>query len=233
MPQKEGENMAEKGKKKTGVQSGAEAEPKKKKPTTAKSTTKKTTKTAAPKGGKTGREIWEENVIRDSETAKERGRNGGIKSGEVRRAKRDARETIQYMLGRMVVSENIKNNLKELGFETEEFTNMGALHGRLFTMAMSGNLEAYMMLMKMGGYEPEENRKERESISSDLRREVELNAKVEALGQKGDNASLAINLGDEDGDNDVVIYMPQIDSVEDCEVKDEDKSGDGKSADNE
>ena len=229
MPQKEGENMAEKWKKKSGVQSGAEAEPKKKKTTTAKSTTKKTTE----KSGKTGREIWEENVIRDSETAKERGRNGGIKSGEVRRAKRDARETIQYMLGRMVVSENIKNNLKELGFETEEFTNMGALHGRLFTMAMSGNLEAYMMLMKMGGYEPEENRKERESISSDLRREVELNAKVEALGQKGDNASLAINLGDEDGDNDVVIYMPQIDSVEDCEVKDEDKSGDGKSADNE
>lgn len=229
MPQKEGENMAEKGTKKSGVQSGAEAESKKKKSTTAKTDTKKTT----AKGGKTGKEIWEENIIRDSETAKEKGRKGGIKSGEVRRAKRDARETIQYMLGRMVVSENIKNNLKELGFETEEFTNMGALHGRLFTMAMSGNLEAYMLLMKMGGYEPEENRKERESISSDLRREVELNAKVEALGQKGDNASLAINLGDEDGDNDVVIYMPQIETVEDCEVKDEDKSGDGKSADNE
>lgn len=229
MPQKEGENMAEKGKRKTGVQSGAEAEPKKKKSTTAKSTTK----TAAPKGGKTGREIWNDNIIRDSETAKEKGRNGGIKSGEVRRAKRDARETIQYMLGRMVVSENIKNNLKELGFETEEFTNMGALHGRLFTMAMSGNLEAYMLLMRMGGYEPEENRKERESLSSDLRREIELNAKVEALGQKGDNASLAVNLNDEDGDNDVVIYMPQISSEDDCEVKDDKETATDNSADNE
>ena len=229
MPQKEGENMAEKKTNKKAVQTGDEAESKKTKSASTKSATKK----QPSKSGKTGREIWEENTIRDSETAKERGRNGGIKSGEVRRAKRDARETIQYMLGRMTMSQNIRDNLKELGFEVEEFSNMAALHGRLFTMAMSGNLEAYMMLMKMGGYEPEENRKERESISSDLRREVELNAKVEALGQKGDNASLAINLGDEDGDNDVVIYMPQIESVEDCEVKDKDESGDGKSADNE
>lgn len=221
--------MAEKKTDKKAVQSGAEAEGKKKKSASTKTATKKTTK----KGGKTGKEIWEENTIRDSETAKERGRNGGIKSGEVRRAKRDARETIQYMLGRMVVSENIKNNLKELGFETEEFTNMGALQGRLFTMAMSGNLEAYMLLMRMGGYEPEENRKERESLSSDLRREIELNAKVEALGQKGDNASLAVNLNDEDGDNDVVIYMPQISSEDDCEVKDDKETATDNSADNE
>lgn len=198
------------------VQSGGEAETKKPKSSTAKSTAKKSTS----KSGKTGREIWEENVIRDSETAKKRGKNGGIKSGEVRRAKRDARETIQYMLGRMTTSQNIKDNLKELGFEIEEFSNMAALHGRLFTMAMSGNLEAYMLLMRMGGYEPEENRRERESLSSDLRREIELNAKVEALGQKGEDARVAINMNDEDDNNDVVIYMPQIASEEDCQAED-------------
>ncbi len=162
---------------------------------------------------------FQENTIRDSATAKERGRNGGIKSGEVRRAKKDARESIQYLLGRMTKSESIRSNLKELGVEQSEYSNMIALHGRLFSMAMSGNLEAYLTLMRMGGYEPEEVRKERESIAADRRRELELDAKVAALG-RGDASNLALNLQDEDGDNDVVIYMPQIDAEEDCEVVD-------------
>lgn len=199
------------------VQSGDEAGTKKPKSPTAKSTTKKPT----PKSGKTGREIWDENIIRDSETAKERGRNGGIKSGEVRRAKRDARESTQYMLGRMVVSENIKNNLKELGIEPNECTNMMALIGRLYAMGMGGNLEALKLLMVLGGYEPEENRRERESLAADLRREKELNAKVEALGQKGEDARVAINMNDEDDNNDVVIYMPQIASEEECQAEED------------
>ena len=78
--------------------------------------------------------------------------------------------------------------------------------------------------MVLGGYEPEENRRERESLAADLRREKELNAKVEALGQKNDNASLAINLDDEDGDNDVVIYMPQIASEEDCQAEEQEET---------
>ncbi len=205
--------------KKKQVQSGREAEKKTTAKSSSKSEPKSTDKKPSSKGKKTGREIWDENVIRDSETAKERGRNGGIKSGEVRRAKRDARETIQYMFSRMVVSESIKNNLKELGFEPNEYTNMAALQGRLFAMAMSGNLEAYKLLMTLGGYEPEENRKERESLSADVRRAKELDAKIDALGKKGENASLALNLDDEDGNNDVVIYMPQIQPETECEVK--------------
>lgn len=202
---------------KKAVQTADEAENKKKKTASKKSGNKSEPKDNKPKEKKTLADY----TIHDSETAKRLGRNGGIKSGEVRRAKRDARDTIQYMLGRMTKSEQIVGNLKELGFEESELSNMAALHGRLFTMAMSGNLDAYMTLMRMGGYEPEENRKERESVSADRRREVELDAKVTALGSKGDNSSMALNLNDEDGDNDVVIYMPQIEPEEDCEVKDE------------
>ena len=202
---------------KNEVQSGTEAD----NTVPEKAPQKKTKKKTAPKGEKPKGKSFEENIIRDSETAKERGKKGGEKSGEVRRAKRDARETIQYMFSRMVVSESIKQNLKELGFEKEEQTNMAALQGRLFAMAMSGNLEAYKLLMTLGGYEPEENRKERESLASDVRRAKELDAKIEALGKKGENASLALNHDDEDGNNDVVIYMPQIQSEEDCEVKDD------------
>ena len=65
----------------------------------------------------------------------------------------------------------------------------------------------------------EETRKERESIASDRRRELELDAKVAALNRGGDPSGMSVNLPDEDGENDVVIYMPQIDSEEDCELK--------------
>lgn len=195
------ENNPKKKTAKTLVQSGAEPE--------KVSAKKKTEKPKAVKG-----KTFKENIITDSETAKERGRNGGVKSGEVRRAKRDARETIQYMLERMTKSKNVRDNLKELGFEETEYSNMAALHGRLFTMAMSGNIEAYMTLMKMGGYDPEENRRERESESADKRRQIELDAKVDALGQKGADASMALSFNDEDDNSDVVIYMPQIASEE-------------------
>ena len=216
--------MAEKKQVQSGVEAGKETKkkttaksPSKKKPDTAPKSTEKASKKKQPDG-------WQENIIRDSETAKEKGRNGGIKSGEVRRAKRDARETVQYMLGRLTLSQNIRDNLTELGFEETEKNNMAALFGRLFSMAMGGNLDAFKLLMQIGGYEPEENRKERESLSSDNRRERELEAKVAALGQNSDDARVAINMNDEDDNNDVVIYMPQIASEEDCQAEEQDKT---------
>lgn len=218
------ENESEKDQVQTGAEPGSTEPvktPKKSAPKKGgKKGEKKTEKKGDQKPKKPKGKTFEENKIRDSDTAKERGRNGGVKSGEVRRAKRDARESIQYLLGRMTKSEAIRTNLKELGVEESEYSNMIALHGRLFSMAMSGNLEAYLTLMRMGGYEPEEIRKERESLAADRRRELELDAKVAALG-RGDPAEVAVNLQDEDGDNDVVIYMPQIDAEEDCEMKPE------------
>lgn len=218
------ENESEKDQVQTGAEPGSTEPvktPKKSAPKKGgKKGEKKTEKKGDQKPKKPKGKTFEENKIRDSDTAKERGRNGGVKSGEVRRAKRDARESIQYLLGRMTKSEAIRTNLKELGVEESEYSNMIALHGRLFSMAMSGNLEAYLTLMRMGGYEPEEIRKERESLAADRRRELELDAKVAALG-RGDPAEVAVNLQDEDGDNDVVIYMPQIDAEEDCEMEPE------------
>lgn len=151
-----------------------------------------------------------------SEEAKKRGRAGGVKSGESRRAKRDAKSAVRYLLD-LAAKGKIADNLRELGFPTNEQTNMAALQARLFTMAMSGNLEAYTALMRMAGYEPEENRKERESIAADRRREIELDAKVSALGSNPEGMSASVNMSDEDGNNDVVIYMPQIASEESCE----------------
>lgn len=161
--------------------------------------------------------------VRTKEEAKRRGANGGKKSGEARRAKRDAKSAIRYLLD-LPPTVSLKNNLSEMGFPVNEQTNMAALQARLFAMAMSGNIEAYNTLMKMAGFEPEENRKERESIASDARREKELEAKVNALGGDMDGAQMAVNLHDEDENNDVVIYMPKMDTEDSCEVEEGDEN---------
>lgn len=179
-------------------------------------------------GGKAPRKLPQKMVEKQfkkgSAQARESGRKGGIKSGESKRNKRDARESIRYML-ELSAKKGWESNLIEMGVETSELTNMNALSGRLFSMAMSGDIEAYRELMRMGGFDPEEKRKERESIAADRRREVELNAKVEALGNGPNGSSAAISMDDEDGNNDVVIYMPKVENVEDCELPPEDGSG--------
>lgn len=158
-----------------------------------------------------------------SEEAKARGSNGGKKSGQARRKKRDAKAAMRYLLG-LPSTGKIDGNLEELGFPNDERTNMAALQARLFALAMAGNLEAYEKIIKIAGFDPEEIRKERESLAADARREKELKAKVEALGNGPEGSSAALNMNDEDGHNDVVIYMPQVEKYEDCEMPPEDDS---------
>lgn len=145
------------------------------------------------------------------EELKKRQSNGGKKSGEVRRAQRDAKSAIRYLLG-LPAKGNLATNLKELGLPENEITNMAALQARMFTSIVStGDTDKYMTFMKMGGYEPEETRKERESLASDRRRDMEVAAKVAALSNSQQAKETALNMNDEDGNSDVVIYMPQLD----------------------
>lgn len=166
-----------------------------------------------PKGNK---------FVIDKSNAKECGSRGGIKSGETRRAKRDAREAMKFLLD-LPAKGNLNSNLKELGYAEGERTNLAALAARIFTIAMQGNLDAVKELLKIAGYDPEENRKERESLSSDERRSKELDAKINALMGKSDG-DISINMNDEDDNNDVVVYMPQIMTEEECRVEDEVKT---------
>lgn len=154
----------------------------------------------------------------DKSNAKECGARGGVKSGETRRAKRDAREAMKYLL-ELPAKRNLNENLKELGYSEGERTNLAALMARVFTIAMGGNLEAVKELLKIAGYDSEENRKERESLSSDERRSKELDAKISALMGKSEG-ELSINMNDENENNDVVIYMPRIASEEESQIAD-------------
>ena len=178
-----------------------------------------------PKKRKKTSQAFQDNIITDSETAKTRGSEGGKKSGEVRREKaqrqRDARDSARFLL-QLAAKGKLKQNLKELGLPDDECTNMMALHARMLTAAMQkADIETYFALLKIAGYDPEEERKERESLASDRRRELELEAKIAALGRGAPTADISIALDDEDNHDDVVIYMPQIASEESCQEQPE------------
>lgn len=135
-----------------------------------------------------------------SEEAKRRGRLGAAKSAEVRRAKRDAKSSIRYLLD-LAAKDNLDKNLEKLGAAEEERTNMQALNARIFTMAMGGNLEAYKALMEFGGFAPDQSLKDEER-----------RARIKAISEGG--RAGAISSGGEEGDSGgVVIYMPQLDEL--------------------
>ena len=178
-----------------------------------------------PKKRKKTSQAFQDNIITDSETAKTRGSEGGKKSGEVRREKaqrqRDARDSARFLL-QLAAKGKLKQNLKELGLPDDECTNMMALHARMLTAAMQkADIETYFALLKIAGFDPEEERKERESLASDRRRELELEAKIAALGRGAPTADISIALDDEDNHDDVVISMPQIASEESCQEQPE------------
>ena len=99
---------------------------------------------------------------------------------------------------------------------------MDLLTARLFVAATSGDLAAAKQLLQIAGYDSEENRKERESVASDRRRDIELDAKINALGNSND-PKVSMTLGDEDARGGVVIYLPEMDKEENCEVDEPDE----------
>ncbi|MBQ6672659.1 MAG: hypothetical protein IJM73_05505, partial [Spirochaetales bacterium] len=84
--------------------------------------------------------------------------------------------------------------------------------------------EAAKMLLNIAGYDSEENRKERESVNADRRRDAEVQLKMDTMASRGmDAANVAVSLGNEDGGTDVMIYLPQVSKEEDLEVPEDEE----------
>ena len=164
----------------------------------------------ARKGGAT------ENLqpVRTKEEAKKRGRNGGIKSGEARRKKRDAKNAMNILLD-LAAKGNLDSNLSEFGVTEEDRTNLMALQARIFAMAMGGNLQAYDRVIKIAGMDPEENRKERESLAYEKRAEEELAIKK----KHADYYDQGNDFDDDEEVEDVQIYMPYTERDEGLDIK--------------
>lgn len=147
------------------------------------------------------------------EEAAKNGRLGGIKSGESRRKKRDARQAAQRLLS-MDAKGRMRENLVELGYDKVDdddgIQNIDVLVARLLVQAASGNLNASKQLLQIAGYEPEEIRAERESVNADKRRERESIARLEAIeaGVLGRHSTSVTDGDDGEGVEDVFVYLP-------------------------
>jgi hypothetical protein len=118
--------------------------------------------------------------------------NGGKKSGESRRRKKELREFTRDFLMQEAVPA-LKGNMNMLGVEAEQMTNLGALITRLFSKAVNqGDLNAARTIIEWAGMAPLQEVRENEAIAR--------------LGQ-------AMQLASGDGssnedDMDVVFYIP-------------------------
>jgi len=157
-------------------------------------------------------ELGKETRFQSGEEAAEKGRIGGIKSGEARRAKSAARRAAQQLLA-MTARGQMRDNLLKVVNEddlVEGARNIDVLVARLLVMAAGGNLQAAEKLLKIAGYDSEEERKERESLNADMRKNMESEARLQAMdaGTLGRYSTTVID-GDEGEEvEDVFIYLP-------------------------
>lgn len=90
--------------------------------------------------------------VRTKEEAKERGRNGGIKSGEVRRAKKNMRETAKALMSMDVVGENNRKNLEAFGISKDDMNYQTAVVVRMMQKALvEGDTSAIRLLGELTG----------------------------------------------------------------------------------
>ena len=80
--------------------------------------------------------------IQSTEKARELGRKGGIKSGEVRRKKRALKETMAMLLELPVMDEKIAKRIEKFGVEPGALDNNTRLMYTLLQEAFKGNLSA-------------------------------------------------------------------------------------------
>lgn len=97
------------------------------------------------------------------EEAKKNGSKGGKKSGEMRRMRKDAKKTIQYIMG-LNPADSVKVQLEKAEIPKEAQSNMTATWVKCFTDYLrTGDIRLLEALMRYGGFDEAEIRKEAES----------------------------------------------------------------------
>lgn len=91
--------------------------------------------------------------VRTTEEARKRGANGGRKSGEARRRKRDVKSAAKMILN-LPCGEDVKNILADMGVDDEDFTNRVAVLARAYAKALKGDVSAARFLFEMAEETP-------------------------------------------------------------------------------
>lgn len=141
----------------------------------------------------------EDNLIPFSERTEEDQRRirsaGGKKSGEVRRRKRDAKQAAKLILNLPVEFDAVKANLKKLGVDPDDMTNMVALMARMFTKGMEGDDKAVRLLLEMSGDTPRQK-------NEDAR------LKMDKEKHRRDMEIMSESSNSTEESEDLVIYLP-------------------------
>ena len=90
--------------------------------------------------------------IRTESEAREKGRNGGKKSGEVRRRKRLLKDCMNDLLDLPVNNKGIRNKLSRMGIDAEDMDNRALLTASLFARAVEcGDVAAFKEIRDLIG----------------------------------------------------------------------------------
>lgn len=95
--------------------------------------------------------------IPTSEEAREMGRKGGKRSGEVRRAKRTMKHLAETFLSLPVSDKKRRNQLKSLGLDPDEIDNKMAIIVALSLSAADGDVRAAREIRSIIGEDNEVN----------------------------------------------------------------------------
>lgn len=94
----------------------------------------------------------------DKEKHLELSKKGGQAAQKKLRKRKATKEAVDALLSSKIKKEGLINKLKEMGIEDDELTNQMALVVKVYTLAMSGNMNALQFLLK--GFELSELEKE-------------------------------------------------------------------------
>lgn len=83
--------------------------------------------------------------VRSENEAREKGRKGGVASGEARRKKRDLRETLETLLKSTLKDEEIVSKFEEFGFK-KGMTMQDAISAAMIEQAAKGNVKAFVAI---------------------------------------------------------------------------------------
>lgn len=98
------------------------------------------------------------NVIRSENEAREKGKKGGIASGEARRRKKTMREALEMLLYETKLNEQTKQMLQAEGIKNaDDFNHQMVITRSLIAKAESGDVQAYHAICSMIGEKPSEN----------------------------------------------------------------------------
>ena len=92
--------------------------------------------------------------VRSKEEARTRGRNGGLKSGEVRKAKKTMRETIINMISQEVDPDKLASMGVDIESLGGDYTYQAAIIAAMLREAVNGDTKAMALLRDTMGEQP-------------------------------------------------------------------------------